>query len=1515
MGKDSLRLGPGAVVQHYEVIRRLGAGGMGAVYLARDTRLGRRVAIKLLAEHGGAHAGRFLTEARATAQLHHENIVVIHELGEHRGQPFMVLEYLQGKTFGQLLRDMQEQPPDVVTDPEADFDEPPEPKAVGLPPGRAVELMIPVVRALVFAHEHGIVHRDLKPSNLFLTDAGAVKVLDFGIAKHLGALDAASGAGEAAFAGVSPPDDALTAEGVVSGTKPYMSPEQWRGERADPRTDVWAAGLVLAELVLGRHLLSPISMLTLAYVPQLDVPMPSLRELKPDLGKLASIVDRCLLKRVDDRLGSARELLGELLGIVPSARPVPAADGESNPFAGLSAFQPADAARFFGRTSEIARVSARLSEQPVVAIVGPSGAGKSSFVRAGLIPALERVDAWQSLTLRPGSKPLASLAELLLADTSQTRSGDDFEPVSPLAEDREGVAARLQLEPGLLGARLREAARRKLKRVLIFVDQSEELFTLSPEAERLAFLRCLAGAADDAVSPLRVVLTLRSDFLDRLAEFGRELPALHEGRGLLLLQPMDRDAMREALVRPLEAVEHHFEPPELVDRMLGALSQTRAALPLLSFTAARLWEQRDRARRALTEESYQAMGGLGGALSGHADAVLGAMSRDERTLARAALLRLVTPERTRAVVALRELRELGSGNAMERVLRRLIDARLLSVEGSGEAEATVELVHEALISAWPTLSGWLSESQEDTVFLSRLRDAARAWQGAESSEDLLWRGEVLESARLWRGRFRGELSQGEQRFIEASLRQAERSRQRRRKLTAAVIGALSLVAVTVSGLAIRANRSAAREREAAERAEHAAARAQEEARQARNAARIAAARELEADPTAALAILREVETPAVPPRWAELARWAMGTRVARQVFLHPYAVLSVAWSPDGKRLVIASQDKTARIWNADRRGEPLVLRGHEADVTLAAWSPDGRRIATASKDKTLRVWSADGQGEPLVLRGHGDVVYWVAFSPDGQRLVSVSNDKTVRVWNADGQGEPLLLRGHEEAVHSAAFSPDGQRLVTASNDKTVRVWNADGQGEPLVLRGHEDAVYSAAFSPDGLRIASASNDRTVRVWGADGQGEPLVFRGHEGAVGSVAFSPDGLRIVSASSDRTVRLWFADGRGDALVLRGHENTVWSAAFSPDGLRIATASNDKTARVWSAGDSGQTLVLRGHGRGVPLAAWSPDGRRVVSVSYDKTARVWSAEGRGELVVFRGHGDVVWSAAFSPDGQRIVTASEDKTARVWFADGRGELLVFRGHGEGVTSAAFSPDGQRIVSGSKDKTARVWFADGRGEPLVLQGHAESVTSVAFSPDGQRIVTASEDKTARVWFADGRGEPLVLRGHEESITSAAFSPDGQRIVSASKDKTARVWNADGRGEPLVLRGHGHWVNSAAFSPDGKRIFTASQDGTVRVWNADGMGEPVVLRGAARPYNFAAWSPDGQRIAAPSDDGSVWVWSDLAPLGGPSDPRLWTATNYCLSVERRVRILGVSEAMAEADQAACLRRTDTARGP
>ncbi|WP_437983331.1 nSTAND1 domain-containing NTPase [Sorangium sp. So ce117] len=775
-----LPIDAGTSLGHYELIRELGRGGMGTVFLARDVRLGRLVAIKLVTTLTGSRLDRFLVEARATALCKHENIVTIHDVNEHNGYPYMVLEYIEGQSLRAWMA--QRRPAGA----------PAGVAATSVSTSAAVELMVPVVRALVCAHQLGIVHRDLKPENIMLEPSGAIKVLDFGIAKLLD-VDAA--------VTCEPPaprsELTLTHEGAVMGTLAYMSPEQQAGEEIDQATDIWAVGIMLYELVTAARPFDGATTVG-ARLDALDASVRKIGGMRAELGALGPIIERCLRRRTSERIASARQLLAELIPLLPGRREVVLGADES-PFAGLSAFQEVDADRFFGRDDDIAGMVARLKSQPLLAIVGASGVGKSSLVRAGIIPALKRSGAgWESLVMRPGREPMAALADLL-NHPSLLEQGEVGSPAARGREAERGqVIERLRAEPGHLGAALRAWSARTQRRVVLFVDQFEELYTLSCGArERAAFFSCLEGVADDASSPLRVILSTRSDFIERVAEDRHFMAGVT--RGLVFLSPIGRGGLREALLKPVQAARYEIEDPAMVEGTLDVLETTPGALPILQFTAARLWDMRDRERRLLTRASYEAIGGVAGALASHADAVLAGLSGRQAKLCRAIFERLVTPERTRAMASLEELRELpgdGDPDEIERVVHLLADARLLAIEtGRDNAGGKVEIVHESLIVRWPTLQRWLDENQGDSVFLDKLRAAARQWESSGRAEDLLWRGKLAEEARRFSERSARRLPEREQRYLDAVVRLAGQAQRRKRNLIVGTIASLALLVV------------------------------------------------------------------------------------------------------------------------------------------------------------------------------------------------------------------------------------------------------------------------------------------------------------------------------------------------------------------------------------------------------------------------------------------------------------------------------------------------------------------------------------------------------------------------------------------------------------------------------------------------------------------------------------------------------------------------------------------------
>ncbi|QDV38513.1 protein kinase domain-containing protein [Tautonia plasticadhaerens] len=625
-----------------------------------------------------------------------------------------------------------------------------------------------------------------------------------------------------------------------------------------------------------------------------------------------------------------------------------------------------------------------------------------------------------------------------------------------------------------------------------------------------------------------------------------------------------------------------------------------------------------------------------------------------------------------------------------------------------------------------------------------------------------------------------------------------------------------------------------------------------------------------------------------------------------QVWGHDGGVASAVYDAAGRRVVTASNDKTARVWDAVT-GQLIASLRHGDAVRHAAFSPDGRRIVTASVDGRARIWDAS-TGDLLETLEHGTGVQHAAFSPDGRRVVTAGHDGAARIWELAIGGQPKLLR-HGAMVWHATFSPDGSRVVTASNDKTARVWDADTGAPVTSPLEHDRQVRRGAFSPDGRRVVTACYDGTARVWDAD-TGMPLTTLVHDGIVWHAAFSPDGSRVVTASHDGTARVWDADTGMPLTSPLKHRTLALYAAFSPDGRRVVTASDDKTARVWDS-DTGALRATLVHCGPVQRAAFSPDGRRVVTASDDGTARVWDVAVEMPRLTLR-HGPGVWSTSFSPDGRYVVTAGEDGAARIWDAATGAHLRTLE-HNSAVLHvqhAAFSPDGRYVVTAGEDGAARIWDA-ATGAHLRTLKHGAMVWHAAFDPDGSRVITAGGDApvgrtinridrvarpategvapgegTAKVWDA-ATGVLIATLSHGSIVTHAAFSPDGSRVVTAGNDGTARVWDAH-TGVPIsrpLRHGNGedYAVVYASFSPDGSRIATACYDGTARVWDAH-TGRELLSRSLmhGRSVAVAAFSPDGTRVLTASEDGTARVWD--ADSGKPITPSMahgrpvWHAT-------------------------------------
>lgn len=1149
---------------------------------------------------------------------------------------------------------------------------------------------------------------------------------------------------------------------------------------------------------------------------------------------------------------------GQFLFEVPGRKPVlPSAlelREKNNPYRGLQSYREQDAALFFGRDADIAALQQRLATCCALVICGASGSGKSSLVRAGLLPQLvaDRKQRWRVLTCKLPGPDTDSLfrkwaAELVTGCISL-----------PLAIEQH----RAQ-HPDI--------------RLCLLVDPLEELVPLG--SSMASFERGLSEVLHAGGSSVCVLMTLRSDAEPR---FHGLLTAL--SITLFPIRRPERHELRDIIELPASDRVLYFDPPKTVDSLLDDVVNTPAPLPLLSLALSEMYRaalQRPQ-DRTLAEADYQRLGGVSSALSRRAEALFDSYTDEaEQASFRHLLLRLVVPgELVGRCVPESELvfAEPSEQARVERIKECLIAERLLVSASDAQGQPFIELAHDKLATDWARLHKWIGE---DSAYA--LQHSVGAAQRGYEAGGQLWTFDTR------RAQAAQVLRRSPHRFSRAETAFIRKSQRLFFSLWGSGVCALLLMVAGLSLWLLRELRTAAQLRKDKEVIQ----KSKEELRQQLLMPFVDHGRALlfeSKEPSAALLwlhrALAEGSTDAALPDLIQSARYSAGAPHA-VLWGHEAAVHDVAWSPDGRRIITASQDKTARVWDGESGQLLHVLSGHQADVTHAAWSPDGGHIATTSADKTARIWSAETGRLRAELKRHAGEILYADWSPDGQRIATASEDGTTIVWDAQSGQLLRVLRGHRAAVQHVSWSHDGGRLVTASRDSTARVWDAIS-GQPLRTLQHGGyAALTAQWSRNGQRIVTVGDDWRARVW--ESNSGRLLTELSEGFVTHAAWSPDNEHIVTSSMDKTARVWYAQTGHRLVSLEGHAGRVLHAAYRGDGRRIVTSSTDQTARIWDAGSGRPLAQLAGHSARVVRAAFHPDGRRVVTISDDRNPRLWEAEDGRSQVRLAESDLAILHAAWSPDGQQIVTASGDASARIWEASsGRLVLRTPNVPGVAIKLVVYSPDGHKLVAASQDGTARV-FETRSGQLLAtLAGHEGILRQVVWSRDGQRIATVSvhEDQaTVHIWSAGSWQQLRTLQGDDEGECRVEWSHDGHRIVTVGEDKIARIWDADSGRVLATLRGHTDWIRRAAWSPDDRRIVTASKDKTACIWDASSGSPLLALKGHEDSVLNAEWSPDGGRVITASEDRTAWIWDAKDghlqfKLEGHSDRVLHAAWNH-----------------------------------
>lgn len=1454
-------------IRGYTDLRHIGTGGFGEVYVGRQEVINREVAIKVILPVHANHIDfiqRFKYEAELVARLEHPHIVPLYDYWRDPDGAFLVMRYIRGGNLADKL----------TTDGAFDIE-------------WAGRLLEQISGALYIAHRNKIVHQDIKPANILLDEDGNAYLTDFGIARDIeGDVNLAE-------------DENNT----MHGSPKYISPEHLRRKEITHRSDIYSLGILMYEILTGRTPYESEEMLQLLQQ-HVRAPMPSLQEKNPDLPpELNQPIQQATVKDPLSRYESVLDFSNDFQMIIRQLKYPDstatfgiAAGGMSadatgpitvfNPYKGLKAFQEADASDFYGREELVQNLMNRMVEfdplQRFLAVVGPSGSGKSSVVRAGLIPAIRRGDLEGLPTLlitdmTPGNNPMRRLEGAILKVAHQAT----MELMNTLSKDDYDLNEMLAIA-------LPEDAE-----MLLIIDQFEEVFTLvDNEKKRRGFLNLVYKALRAENSRLRLIVTMRADFLDRPLEYSGWGDLL--SKRMELVAPMKPSELLDAIEKPAMVAGLVLEDG-LAGLIVDDVSSQAGVLPLLQYTLSELYERRNGIE--LTQAAYQELGGIRGALAKRAEEIFQDLTEAQQEATRLFFPRLISfglgRNSTRRRVMLGELYSMRTDtDAVREAVEEFGKRRLLTSDYDLVSRLpTIEVAHEALIRSWERLNRWLRENEDILRLQERLGAEVEQWKAADKDNSFLPSGMRLEQ---YKGLLDHEaivLTKREQEFLDSALiLEAENlvRERRRQKLFQSLTAAIFVFGIVSVILAFVANNLRI------------------EAEDAQDAAVIARNEAIESEANAVIA-RDEALANAQTGRARELA-------VSSLLFAETYPdtamllgleSLAVADTFEGRNALMTSLLKVPSILG--------YFNGHDAFIRQIALSPDEVLLASGGADGRVIVWDKDTRDLVQTLEGHEIRINGLAFSPNGQYLVSADATGKLLVWDTETWVQFTILEIDENIaeLRTIAFSVDGRWLVAGTSDGHIIVWNAGNFSQAQILEEHNGGtIYDIVFSPDNSLMVSGGDDGTLHYWDTETFSLLDIVVAHEGSwILTLAFSPDGTKLASGGLDRRVKLWDVESR--SLLWRSassHPERVTTLNFTRNGSFIIAGDLNATIVVWDTASGSARQVMNNisqtevrdlivHGSLLYVAG---DSQSVYELSINFVPRFGKILARNS--------DELWSVAISPSGERTAFAGgtsgggapEDFAVYIWDAvinetirlqithtltvtdvlfwdeqvisvgldsriiiwnDSSAEQILFAS--EGIISAAIHEN--ILVVGLNNGQIELWDLSSDSEERIglLEGHQTRVNDLAFSTDGTILVSGGRDMRLIIWDVES-GEILhhLDNAHNDSIEAIAISPDGAMIASGSRDNNIILWDSvSGEKLGLPLSAHEGWVQALAFNADGSLLASGSVDSSIILWDVDTqrlLGLPFF--GHSNLIYDLEFSTDGTFMVSSDSDGTVIRW-------------------------------------------------------
>jgi len=1092
---------------------------------------------------------------------------------------------------------------------------------------------------------------------------------------------------------------------------------------------------------------------------------------------------------------------------------------DRTPYRGLASFSSADAELFHGRDRQVETLYNRVLLQPFVALTGPSGSGKSSLIHAGLIPRLSA--DWHTVVLKPGRYPMtaldAALRQLPVPDM-------EFWQRIPV---------------------IAEWAKAEQQRVLVVIDQAEEILTVAEDAQQRAYfteaLARLAALPGDAV---RVVVALRHDFIGR----ADELPAWREliGYNLLLLTVPSRDELAEMITAPAAQVGYAFDDPRLIDDMVDEVADRPGALPLLSFAASRLWAARDSMASLLTRESYQAMGGVGGALAQYAEETLCALPPKQQALVRSLFRQLITAHGTKVSAHRQELVSIDPDAAV--VLEHLTAARILVASEGDDGHEHVSIIHEALVDRWPRLVQWRAEEAAGAHYRDELRAAASLWDQRQKAPSYLWQGQALATYQRWSEHWAGGLTATESAFVDASLRAAGRARRQRRMVVGASLAALSLAVVVLVYL----NHAAANSK------------ARAEDRLTDLLADRGRSELLNGSPLRAVVYLnaayhRGRNEPGLRVALASALRSI--EREKSRVQAHRTETTLARSGPD--RFVSFARDEGPKLWKLDGHalGDGIALElpaPHYANY-LVNVSPSGTLVAaTGHDDRRLHIWNDEGKLVASSTEQGFDMQLALAFSPKDD-LIACTWANAVALWDTKAR-----LLGHlgtpdphnPSRVVAIVFNADGSLLANAFRDGSVQVWNP--QTRELQREIRVEGIPSALAIVDDLILVGTVTGE-VMAWSLSTGELAYRFKAQASAL-AMSFDPSNATFSTTGQDSRVRIWQTkDGKEVAAL--DHPGPVQWAAYSPDGAILVTGGADSIVHLWDA----KHYWLLGRldaGADVNFVTFAADSQILITAGADGQLKTWDTRENELVSGSTPHGGAVWSATFTPDGKQVASFGNDRKIRLWNTDDATPVgaLDTRVGNASLTRLVFGPEGKRLL-GPFMRDGALWDV-ATGLRLASFDLDESYArSFDFGPNERVAVAAGDAPQGRggkaVVFDLASGRAIVERKFELPVQEVRFDPTGTKLAVAT-ERSVHLWDLD--SQELLWSAEGSYIIDLDYSEDGRFVTAPDNNGFVRIWSAQTGMTYRKLKQPASGTLAVALSPDAALLAVACADRMLYIW-------------------------------------------------------